>query len=57
MSVKLAVGVFMPETLNSLSLRLVLLPMMPSLIPQKNSHPGQLKALINIQGTGENHDV
>jgi hypothetical protein len=31
--------------------------MMPSLIPQKNSRPDQLKALINIQGTGENHDV
>ena len=55
MSVKLAVGVFMPETHNSLTL--VLLPMMPSLIPQKNSRSDQLKALINIQGMGVNHDV
>jgi len=55
MSVKLAVGVFMPETHNSLTL--VLLPMMPSLIPQKNSRPDQLKDLITIQGMGENRDV
>ena len=55
MSVKLAVGVFMPGTHNSLIL--VLLPMMPNLMPQENSRPGQLKARINTQGTGENHDV
>lgn len=55
MSVKSAVGVFMPGTQNGL--KQVLLPLVPGLIPKKSSRPGQLKALINIQGTGENRDV
>lgn len=55
MSVKSAGGVFMPGTQNSL--KQVLLPLVPSLIPKKSSRPSQLKALIHIQGTGKNRDV
>ena len=55
MSVKSAVGVFMPGTQNSL--KQTLLPMGTGLVQKKNSRPGQLKALINIQDRGANHDL
>lgn len=55
MSVKLAVGVFMPGTQNSLTQ--VPLQMVPGLMPKKSSRPGQSKGPINTQGMGENRDV
>jgi DNA-directed RNA polymerase specialized sigma24 family protein len=55
MSVKLAVGVFIPGTHNFLTQAHLL--MKPGLVPKKSSRPDQSKDLINIQGMGENRDV
>lgn len=55
MSVKLAVGVFMPGMQNCLTQAPLL--MEPGLVPKKSSRPDQSKDLINIQGMGENRDV
>lgn len=55
MSVKLAVGVFMPGMQNSLTQAPLL--MVPSPVQKKSICPDQSKDLINNQGMGENRDV